>query len=77
MSRAKLDKKTAARIGDNIRKLRESKSMSINQLAHDLNTYYGSIHRIEAGQGLSVAFLIKISDYFKVSMDQIVKGLKK
>ncbi len=36
--------------GENLRKIRKSKKMSMEQLAHQSNTEYSQISRIEKGQ---------------------------
>ncbi|WP_240903910.1 MrcB family domain-containing protein [Chengkuizengella sediminis] len=57
-------------IGENIRSLRESKGLSLQQLSHELNVSFTGLSRIESGdQKIDMDFLVKIKDYFGITVN--------
>ena len=57
-----------------LRELRESKRMSQQRLAKELNMSQNTISRYETGaHEPGITELIKIADYFKVSIDYLLE----
>ena len=62
-------------IGDNIKRLREEKGMTQQQIADLVNMHRSNYSKVEGGQReLSIKALNKIARYFGVSLDQLVNG---
>ncbi|MDQ0884891.1 5-methylcytosine-specific restriction protein A [Peribacillus sp. V2I11] len=60
-------------IGKIIRSYRVGNSLSLRQMANDLNVSFSALAKMENGeQRIESEFLIKISDYFNVSLDQML-----
>jgi 5-methylcytosine-specific restriction enzyme A len=60
-------------IGKIIRSYRESKGLSLRQLAKELGVTYTTLAKMEMGdQKIDSAFLLKIADYFNVSLDKML-----
>jgi transcriptional regulator with XRE-family HTH domain len=60
-------------IGLNIRKIREEKGLTQQQMADMLNTHRSNYSKIENNQrDISVVALNKIAEYFGMTIDQIV-----
>lgn len=58
---------------NNLKKIREEKGLSQVQVAKDLNLVRSTICQYEKGnRDLGVTMLIKLSDYFNVSIDYLV-----
>ena len=61
-----------------LRELRKSKGISQLKLALDLNTNQNTISRYETGEREpGIAELIRIADYFNVSIDYLVERTDK
>lgn len=60
---------------DNLRLLRNKKNMSQRQLAEELNISRGAIASYEGLKKIQPSFntLIKISEFFEVSIDNLLK----
>lgn len=69
-----LDKQeTLIGIGSNIRKLRESKNLSIQDLADKLDIEYNNVIRIEKGRtNFTIGTLVKIANALEVDLRDIV-----
>lgn len=69
-----LDKQeTLIGIGSNIRKLRESKNLSIQDLADKLDIEYNNVIRIEKGRtNFTIGTLVKIANALDVGLRDIV-----
>lgn len=69
-----LDKQeTLIEIGSNIRKLRESKNLSIQDLADKLDIEYNNVIRIEKGRtNFTIGTLVKIANALEVGLRDIV-----
>lgn len=69
-----LDKQeTLIGIGSNIRKLRESKNLSIQDLADKLDIEYNNVIRIEKGRtNFTIGTLVKIANALEVNLRDIV-----
>lgn len=69
-----LDKQeTLIGIGSNIRKLRESKNLSIQDLADKLDIEYNNVIRIEKGRtNFTIGTLVKIANVLEVGLKDIV-----
>jgi len=69
-----LDKQeTLIGIGSNIRKLRESKNLSIQDLADKLDIEYNNVIRIEKGRtNFTIGTLVKIANALEVNLKDIV-----
>lgn len=62
-------------IGTNIRLLRKSRGLTIEDLACVLDIAPGFLGLVERGtRGVSLANLARISNFFNVTLDQLVKG---
>lgn len=62
-------------IGDNIKRLREEKGMTQQQIADLVNMHRSNYSKVEGGQReLFIKALNKIARYFGVSLDQLVNG---
>ena len=60
-------------LSENIKNLRKAKGISQLKLALDLNTNQNTVSRYETGEREpSISDLIKIADYFNVSIDYLV-----
>lgn len=69
-----LDKQeTLITIGSKIRKLRESKNLSIQDLADKLDIEYNNVIRIEKGRtNFTIGTLVKIANALEVVLKDIV-----
>ncbi len=69
-----LDKQeTLVAIGSKIRKLRESKNLSIQDLADKLDIEYNNVIRIEKGRtNFTIGTLVKIANALEVDLKDIV-----
>lgn len=69
-----LDKQeTLVGIGSKIRKLRESKNLSIQDLADILDIEYNNVIRIEKGRtNFTIGTLVKIANALEVDLKDIV-----
>ena len=74
MTEIMLDKQeTLNEIGTKIRKLRESKNLSIQEFADKLETEYNNVIRIEKGRtNFTIGTLVKISNSLEVNLKDIV-----
>lgn len=60
-------------IGDNIKRIREDKGMTQQQVADLANMHRSNYSKVESGQReLSVAALNKIARYFNITLDELV-----
>ena len=60
-------------IGDNIRKFRDSKNISQQELADHSNVAKSTIHRIENGKlNPSIVTILKICEHLQIDVNQIV-----
>lgn len=60
-------------IGDNIKRIREDKGMTQQQVADLVNMHRSNYSKVESGQReLSVAALNKIARYFNITLDELV-----
>jgi DNA-binding XRE family transcriptional regulator len=60
-------------IGDNIRKIRDSKNISQQELADHSNVAKSTIHRIENGKlNPSIITIIKICEHLQIDINQII-----
>lgn len=60
-------------IGSVIRLYRESKGLTLRELADDLNVPFTSLSKMESGdQRIDSEFLVKLADYFGVSIDTML-----
>ena len=65
----------AIRVGANIRKLRKSHFLTAGDLAKELGVSITPLQFIEQGKGgASTYMLLKLSDKFNVSIDEIIRG---
>lgn len=69
-----LDKnKTLIKIGLNIREIRESQKLSIQDLADKLDMEYNNVIRIEKGRtNFTIGTLVKIANALEVDLKDIV-----
>ena len=74
MTEIMLDKQeTLNEIGTKIRKLRESKNLSIQEFADKLEMEYNNVIRIEKGRtNLTIGTLVKIANSLEVNLKDIV-----
>ena len=74
MTEIMLDKQnTLIEIGKTIRKIRESKSLSIQDLADKLDMEYNNVIRIEKGRtNFTIGTLVKIANALEVALKDIV-----
>ncbi len=69
-----VNEKILKSIGDNIRKIRDSKNISQQELADHSNVAKSTIHRIENGKlNPSIVTIIKICDFLEINIEQIIK----
>jgi transcriptional regulator with XRE-family HTH domain len=62
-------------IGENIKRLREEKGLTQQQVAELVNMHRSNYSKVESGQReLSVKALSKIANYFGISLDELVNG---
>ncbi|MBU0765309.1 MAG: helix-turn-helix transcriptional regulator [Bacteroidetes bacterium] len=62
-------------IGQNIKKLREEKGLTQQQIAELVNMHRSNYSKVESGQReLSISALNKIARYFGVTLDDLVNG---
>lgn len=61
-------------ICDRIRKLRESKGLSMNQLERLIGASTGSVNKWEKGSIPGGKYILALSEFFGVSSDWILKG---
>jgi len=60
-------------VGDNIKRLREEREMTQQQIAELINMHRSNYSKIESGQReLSVSALDKIAKYFGITIDELV-----
>lgn len=59
-------------IGTNIRKFREYRNLTVNELASKVNAAEGSIRNIECGRSLSLPLLIRISVALEIQIDSLL-----
>jgi DNA-binding XRE family transcriptional regulator len=60
-------------IGDKIRKIRDSKKISQQELADHTNVAKSTIHRIENGKlNPSIVTILKICEHLQIDVNQIV-----
>lgn len=60
-------------IGEKIKLFRESRGLSLRQMAGDLSVSYPGIYSMEKGeQKISVDFLMKLTDYFQVPLSEFL-----
>lgn len=64
----------AKNIGENIRRIRERKGMTLTAFADKIGVAKSSIHRYEYGlcENMSLASFIKIADALGVSLDELI-----
>lgn len=63
--------------GERIRKLRKQRGITQQRLANDLQMHEKSISKAERGvSSLSIDHLIDLAEYFSVSVDYLVRGVK-
>ena len=74
MTEIMLDKqKTLNEIGTRIRRLRESKNLSIQEFADKLEIEYNNVIRIEKGRtNFTIGTLVKIANTLEVNLKDIV-----
>lgn len=74
MTEFMLDKnKTLIKIGLNIREIRESQKLSIQDLADKLDMEYNNVIRIEKGRtNFTIGTLVKIANALEVDLKDIV-----
>ncbi len=62
-------------IGENIKRLREEKGLTQQQVAELVNMHRSNYSKVESGQReLSVKALSKIAKYFGITLDELVNG---
>ncbi len=62
-------------IGANMRVLRKSKGLTIEDMAYVIGIAPGFLGLVERGtRGVSIANLVKISSFFGVSLEELAKG---
>ncbi|MCQ4363171.1 helix-turn-helix domain-containing protein [Mycobacterium gordonae] len=61
-------------ISERVRRLREDKGLSMNELEDAIGASRGSVHKWEKGSIPGGKSLIALSDFFSVSTDFILKG---
>jgi transcriptional regulator with XRE-family HTH domain len=62
-------------LGENIKRLREEKGLTQQQLADLLSMHRSNYSKVENGQReLSIAALNKVARYFNISLDALVNG---
>lgn len=68
-----ISKRFLIRVGRNIRKIRQEKGLSMEQLGYDIGLSRMQVHRIEKGYNITMITLLKISIALGVSTSDIVK----
>lgn len=64
-------------IGERIKKLREARGLSQHQLSVALNVTREVVAKWETGtRDLKTAYMVKLADYFNVTCDYILRGIK-
>lgn len=62
-------------IGEQLKNLREQHSMSREELAQKMNIARQSVYKWEMNRGYpSIDNLIRLSDLYKVTLDELIKG---
>lgn len=70
--RANIDKDFIKKLGDNLRKIRESKNISMQALADTVDVEYSQISRIERGIiNTSVGLIFEISKALEVDVQEL------
>jgi transcriptional regulator with XRE-family HTH domain len=60
-------------IGDNIKRIREERSMTQQQIANLIGMHRSNYSKIEKGQReISVAAIIKIANHFDITVDELL-----
>lgn len=59
--------------GDALKELRESKGLSVMELAKSISTSHQNIIRWERGDVLpSIDFCVKLADFYGISLDELI-----
>ncbi len=68
-----ISKRFLTRIGKNIRKERQEKGLSMEQMGYDIGLSRMQVHRIEKGYNITMTTLLKISLALGVSTSDLVR----